>query len=80
VVHDGDLFALHVHVVAGGSAEEAWDLAFRDRLRADPALVEAYVARKREIIGEGVIDSVEYSRAKGPFIEGVIGNTAPGKS
>jgi GrpB-like predicted nucleotidyltransferase (UPF0157 family) len=75
VLHDGDRFALHVHVVAGGSAEEAWDLGFRDRLRADPALVEAYVARKREIIAEGVIDSVEYSRAKGPFIEGVIGPT-----
>jgi GrpB-like predicted nucleotidyltransferase (UPF0157 family) len=80
VVHDDDRFALHVHVVASGSAEEAWDVGFRDRLRADPALVEAYVARKREIIGDGVVDSVDYSRAKGPFIEGVIGSTAPGKA
>jgi GrpB-like predicted nucleotidyltransferase (UPF0157 family) len=77
VVHDGDRFALHVHVVASGSAEEAWDVGFRDRLRADPALVEAYVARKRAIIADGVIDSVDYSRAKGPFIEGVIGPTQP---
>src|SRR4029450_9192901 len=75
VSHDGGRFALHVHVVAGGSAEEARDLASRDRLRADPALVDAYVARKREIIGAGVIDSVDYSRAKGPFIEEVIGST-----
>jgi GrpB-like predicted nucleotidyltransferase (UPF0157 family) len=79
VSHNGDRFALHVHVVAGGSAEEAWDVRFRDRLRADPALVDAYVARKREIIGAGVIDSVEYSLAKGPFIEGVMGFRAPGQ-
>lgn len=46
--------------------------AFRDRLRADPGLVAAYVARKREIIESGVSDSLEYVRVKGSFVQGVL--------
>jgi GrpB-like predicted nucleotidyltransferase (UPF0157 family) len=75
--HDGDLFPLHVHVVAAGSAGAVWDLHFRDRLRADLELVAAYVARKRELVAAGITDGNDYARAKGPFIEGVMGQKAP---
>jgi GrpB-like predicted nucleotidyltransferase (UPF0157 family) len=69
IEHGGDLFRLHVHVVAAGSAEAVWDLTFRDRLRADPALVASYGACKQEIIAAGVTDGNDYARAKEPFID-----------
>lgn len=70
--HDGDSFLLHVHVIPAGSPEVAGQRAFRDRLRADPALVAAYVARKRAIVAAGTTDGIDYSLAKGAFIEGVL--------
>lgn len=73
VRHDGVLFRLHVHVVGAGSPEAEWDFGFRDRLRADPALVAAYVARKREIIAAGITDGNEYAEAKGELIERAMG-------
>jgi GrpB-like predicted nucleotidyltransferase (UPF0157 family) len=46
-------------------------LAFRDALRADPALARAYAAEKRRVAAvEG--DKHTYSVAKGPFIEAVL--------
>jgi hypothetical protein len=36
-------------------------------------LLEAYIARKREIIGSGVTDSLEYCRIKEEFIKQVLG-------
>ena len=44
--HDSVTFRLHIHVVEGNAPEGAEQLSFRDRLRADSALLEAYVARK----------------------------------
>jgi len=67
--HDGAAFLLHVHVVPADSPEVAANRRFRDRLRADPALVEAYVAHKRAVLESGVTDSVDYSIAKGGFVE-----------
>jgi GrpB-like predicted nucleotidyltransferase (UPF0157 family) len=75
--HGGALFRLHVHVVAAASADAAWDLGFRDRLRADPALMAAYVTRKRELVAAGITDGNEYARAKGPLIEAAMGRRAP---
>jgi GrpB-like predicted nucleotidyltransferase (UPF0157 family) len=75
--HDGQLFRLHVHVVAAGSVEVAWDLGFRDRLRADPQLKAAYVARKREILAAGITDGNDFAREKGSFVEGAMGAKAP---
>ncbi len=46
---------------------------FRACLRADPELLRAYVARKREIIASGVTDSLEYCRIKGEFIKAMLG-------
>jgi GrpB-like predicted nucleotidyltransferase (UPF0157 family) len=66
--HDGRTFQLHVHVIAGTSPETKMLRDFRDRLRADPALRADYVRRKRQIIAEGIVDSVEYCERKGEFI------------
>jgi GrpB-like predicted nucleotidyltransferase (UPF0157 family) len=72
VEYDGTPFLLHVHVIAAGSSEAAQLRAFRDRLRADPRLVDAYVARKRAILAEGVTDPIDYSVRKGEFVADVL--------
>jgi GrpB-like predicted nucleotidyltransferase (UPF0157 family) len=71
--HDGSTFRLHVHVIAADSPEVAAQRAFRDRLRADPALVAAYVARKRAVLAAGVADGNAYNLGKDDFIKGVLG-------
>ena len=70
--HDGATFLMHVHVLHGNSVELDELRLFRDRLRADPALAAAYVARKRAIIAGGIDDGHAYSHAKGPYIEGIL--------
>jgi [ribosomal protein S5]-alanine N-acetyltransferase len=69
---DGERFLLHVHVIAADAPEASVLRAFRDRLRADAALREQYVARKRAIIADGVTDTLEYCYRKGGFIEDVL--------
>ena len=66
--HEGETFLLHVHVVPESTHETAELLDFRDRLRADPALVAEYVAAKRAILKAGVLDGVDYAERKGKFI------------
>ena len=65
---EGSMFRLHVHVIAMDSPEAVEMGMFRDALRADPQMVDDYVARKRRIIASGVTDSVDYSVQKGSFI------------
>ena len=72
LVHDGERFRLHIHVVPAASEEIDALLLFRDRLRADPALVQAYVDRKREIVAAGITGSPHYAIAKGGFVQGAI--------
>ena len=70
--HDGETFRVHVHILAEDAAEVARQRHFRDALRADPALVEAYVADKRRIAAGGrVRDGGAYADAKGRFIASV---------
>jgi GrpB-like predicted nucleotidyltransferase (UPF0157 family) len=66
--HEGEMFLLHVHVVPESGSETAELRDFRDRLRADPALVEKYVAAKRAILDAGVCDGDDYAEKKGEFI------------
>ena len=66
--HDGTTFRLHVHVLAASSSEVATLRAFRERLRVDPKLLAAYVARKREIMASGVTEAADYTRLKSAFI------------
>jgi GrpB-like predicted nucleotidyltransferase (UPF0157 family) len=70
---DGETFLLHVHVIPAGSSEVDDMRFFRACLRADPDLVRAYVAKKREIIASGVTDSAEYCRIKGQFLKSLFG-------
>jgi GrpB-like predicted nucleotidyltransferase (UPF0157 family) len=68
---DGRRFAhIHLYVLPA----PAWDekLAFRDALRADPALVAAYAAEKRRVADAVGWDKAAYSLAKGPFVEAVL--------
>ena len=66
--HEGETFLLHVHVVPESGPETAELRDFRDRLRADPTLVEQYVAAKRAILDAGVRDVDDYAEKKGEFI------------
>jgi GrpB-like predicted nucleotidyltransferase (UPF0157 family) len=66
----GAVWRVHAHVVAAASEECGTLRAFRDRLRADPALREAYVAEKRAMVARGISDSLEYCYAKEAFIRG----------
>jgi GrpB-like predicted nucleotidyltransferase (UPF0157 family) len=80
VVHDGTRFRVHVHVVREGTPDVTRLLRFRDRLRADDTLRDAYVAEKRALIGAGVVDTHDYSNAKGGFIRGAVsGNPRSGE-
>ena len=69
----GAIFQIHAHVICADDPEVDANRRFRDRLRADPALVEAYVAKKRAIVEGGVTDSTDYSYAKGDFIRDALG-------
>jgi GrpB-like predicted nucleotidyltransferase (UPF0157 family) len=88
VRHAGTVFQLHVHVVAADAPNAAELLRFRDALRADPGLVAAYVAAKRAALAaaavEGVAyasgDAIEYTQAKTPIVERVLGAASPGDS
>lgn len=61
---------LHLYVLPA----RAWDeqRAFRDALRADPALAAAYAAEKWRVAATVGWDKRAYSVAKGPFVERVL--------
>lgn len=74
--HDGETFRLHVHVIAADDPEVTTQRTFRDTLRANPALVEEYVANKRAVLIAGVTDSNDYNLGKDAFIKRVIATGA----
>ncbi|MBD0320017.1 MAG: GrpB family protein [Gemmatimonadetes bacterium] len=61
---------IHLYILPA----RAWDekLAFRDALRADPALARAYAAEKWRVAEAVGWDKAAYSLAKGPFVERVL--------
>ncbi|MGH2550379.1 MAG: GrpB family protein [Thermomicrobiales bacterium] len=69
--YNDTLFRLHVHIIAADAQEVADQRLFRDRLRADHSLVDAYVAKKREILERGITHGPSYADEKTAFIEGV---------
>ncbi|TMQ10451.1 MAG: GrpB family protein [Deltaproteobacteria bacterium] len=73
VEHDGTRYRLHVHVIADTSPEVETLRRFRDVLRTDRALRDAYQARKRAILESGLQERRAYTDAKGEFIRSVIG-------
>lgn len=72
IEHRGQVYRLHMHVVAADSEEAPALYRFRDVLRADPVLRDAYQAKKRAILQSGVDSSYDYTQAKGAFISAVL--------
>ena len=62
----------HLYVSPTTSAELHAQVAFRDRLRADPAVARAYVALKRELAARHRNDRLAYTEAKTEFIDAVL--------
>lgn len=58
----------HLHLVPYGSPLWAANLAFRDRLREDPALAAEYAALKRSLAATFEHDREGYTKRKGAFI------------
>lgn len=71
--HNGRRYRLHAHVIAAASPEVESLRRFRDLLRADSALRDAYQDKKRAIVHSGVREPRAYTQAKGEFITSVIG-------
>ena len=69
---DGETFRLHAHVIADDDDEVKVLRGFRDRLRHDAQLRDAYIERKRAILESGITDSVAYSYAKHDFIQAAL--------
>lgn len=72
IEHCGQTYRLHMHIVAEDSEEAAALYRFRDVLRTDPLLRDAYQAKKRSILQSGVDSSNDYTQAKGAFISAVL--------
>lgn len=68
IAHDGTLFRLHVHIIANDAEEVIRQRLFRDRLRSDRSLVEAYMEKKREILERGITHGPSYADEKTAFI------------
>ena len=65
---------IHLYILpARGYVEQ---LAFRDALRADPAVAAAYAAEKQRVAAAVGWDKAAYSVAKGPFVERVLARAA----
>lgn len=58
----------HLHLVPTDSSRFREELAFRDRLRADPAIAKEYAALKRDLAARFSRDREAYTDAKADFI------------
>jgi GrpB-like predicted nucleotidyltransferase (UPF0157 family) len=63
----------HLHLIPATGRRYAEELAFRDRLRADPDTAVAYAALKRDLAERFPDDRDAYTEAKGDFIRDVLG-------
>lgn len=72
VLPDGDRRLAHLHLVASDHPRVARTVLFRDRLRADPDLAEAYGRLKRDAAAAHRDDREAYTRAKTAFIDEVV--------
>lgn len=71
--YDGTRYRLHLHLISNDDPEKEKLLSFRDALRGDAALRDAYQAKKRAILQSGVREPKDYTYAKGEFIASIIG-------
>jgi GrpB-like predicted nucleotidyltransferase (UPF0157 family)/ADP-ribose pyrophosphatase YjhB (NUDIX family)/inosine/xanthosine triphosphate pyrophosphatase family protein len=67
----------HIHVLAAGDPQ--WDryLRVRDRLRADPALVDQYALLKQRLAGDHPDDRAAYTAAKAGFLHALAHDHQP---
>ncbi len=72
VDYQDEPFRTHMHLMPEGWPEIETQRTFRDRLRANPALVEEYVELKQAVLSAGVEDSGAYNAGKDAFIKDVI--------
>jgi 5-(carboxyamino)imidazole ribonucleotide synthase len=70
MVRAGATFRIHCHVVPE-TEELARDVAFRDALLADPALVQGYATLKTGIVEGGTIEPHQYTYRKQAWISDV---------
>jgi 5-(carboxyamino)imidazole ribonucleotide synthase len=70
LVRDGTTFRIHCHVLPNRD-ELHRDVAFRDALLADPALVEGYAALKSGIVDTGPMEPHQYTYRKQAWIADV---------
>ena len=68
----GDPRSYHLHLAVRGGAFWTSQLAFRDRLRADPALRDAYAELKRELAARFPRDREAYIDGKTAFVLEVL--------
>jgi GrpB-like predicted nucleotidyltransferase (UPF0157 family) len=68
----GDPRSHHLHITAMGSTFWRDHLAFRDRLRADDSLRDAYAELKQTLATRFSRDREAYIDAKGPFITKIL--------
>jgi len=73
IEHAGRRYRLHLHLIGMTSPAKETLRCFRDALRADSALRDAYQAKKRAILRSGLREPKDYTHAKGAFITSVIG-------
>lgn len=73
VAHGGTMFNVHLHVMPTGRGELAEQLGFRDALREDATLRDAYAAEKQRIVAEADADKhgtkPAYTFRKAGFVE-----------
>lgn len=62
----------HLHLVPTDSNRFHDELAFRDRLRANPETAEEYAALKRDLAERFADDREAYTDAKADFIKRVL--------
>jgi GrpB-like predicted nucleotidyltransferase (UPF0157 family) len=67
----------HLHLVPTSSKRYRDELAFRDRLRADPQIASRYVALKRELAERHLDDREAYTEGKSAFVAATLQGDAP---
>lgn len=66
----------HLHLMPAGSQRYGDELAFRDRLRADPGLAADYAALKQTLAKRFADDRDSYTEAKSDFVSRTLGRRA----
>ena len=62
----------HIHIVQEGGSEEHEKLRFRDALRSDPGLCQAYQALKLQLSAAHRYDRARYAEEKTDFVRSIL--------